>query len=50
MMGRGHSWLGDLTPEPGGAAEVLPAYLSYCGFFFMSFSYRRSFLVGPSIF
>lgn len=28
MMGRGHSWLGDLTPEPGGAAEVLPAYLS----------------------
>ena len=31
-------------------AEVLPAYLSYCGFFFMSFSYRRSFLVGPSIF
>ena len=31
-------------------AGVFPAYLSYCGYFFMSFSYRRSFLVGLSPF
>ena len=31
-------------------AGVLPAYLSYCASFFMSFSYRRSFLVGRSLF
>lgn len=42
MMGRGHSWLGDLTPEPGGAAEVLPAYLSQVNLWL-------HFLLGPCV-